>query len=110
MIRKAHLRPIWPNKIFQDNDSILKLKLELEQVQAELEDTLRQLDDTNSKYLQCCSALREMPDDHPFLSQDQSQPPQKTIPPPLLYAPDASFQLVDTMVLSHEVNSDVDYL
>ncbi|SAM07995.1 hypothetical protein [Absidia glauca] len=101
-IRRPHLRPIWPNKIIHDNDSILKLKLELEQAQATLEDILRQLDNTNSQYLQCCSALREIPDDHPVPSQDPPQPPQKTLPPPLLDAPDASFQLVDTMMLSNE--------
>ncbi|KAI8343894.1 hypothetical protein BC941DRAFT_407260 [Chlamydoabsidia padenii] len=105
MVRRSHLRPIWPNKVFQDDDTLLNtLKQELEQTQATLEETIRQLDDTNSQYQQCRLALKELSEDQLLVSQDQQQQqqPRNNLKPASINSADASFHLVDTNLLSNE--------
>ncbi|CAO3594575.1 unnamed protein product [Absidia cylindrospora] len=105
-IRKSHVRVIWPGKLFLHDDSgVNELKQQLEQTQATLKSTIQQQESVNSQYQQCRLVLQELSEDQSSYSEDLSRQEQQeqTGPLPLsLDTTDASFQKIDTKILSNE--------
>ncbi|ORZ22559.1 hypothetical protein BCR42DRAFT_406480 [Absidia repens] len=107
-IRKSHVRLIWPGKLFLHDDSgIHELKQQLEQTQATLNSTIQKQESINSQYQQCRLTLQELSEDQSSYSEDlprqeqQEQCGPSTLPSSL-DTTDASFQKIDTKILSNE--------
>ncbi|KAI8077845.1 uncharacterized protein BX664DRAFT_318422 [Halteromyces radiatus] len=104
LLRKKDIRPIWPNKVFQDNDSVLNdLKQQLEVIQTALKEKTRQLDDINQQYQQCRQTIHELTQRSEY-HETTTYSNQSYSLPSTIDSIDAPFQLVDTKLLSLERN------